>query len=149
MSKENGNTVASGNTKTTDNSNQNNDSSQENGNTVKSGNTVASNNAIGNKDNSGQNNSTNTDSSGQNNSKNVTATLSIQTLTETVTGTSVSAKAEQNVPGSGVISTGNISLDGAAFAGIQTASSNTGIGNANQAATSLAANANISFGSAP
>ena len=49
----------------------------------------------------------------------------------------------------GQLTTGNISIDGAsfaAFAGVQTASFSTGLGALNQSATSLAANANISFG---
>ena len=46
----------------------------------------------------------------------------------------------------GTLTTGNINAGGAAFSGVQTASFNSGVGGLNQAATSLAANANISFG---
>ena len=47
------------------------------------------------------------------------------------------------------MATGDISADSGAymnFAGIQNASFNTGLGSVNQAATSISANANISFG---
>jgi hypothetical protein len=49
----------------------------------------------------------------------------------------------------GEITTGSISMDNGAFAnfgGINTASMNTGMGSANQAATAVGANANIEFG---
>jgi hypothetical protein len=46
------------------------------------------------------------------------------------------------------LSTGAASTSGGVFAGIQTASFDTGIGNVSQAATSLAANSSISFGNA-
>jgi hypothetical protein len=49
----------------------------------------------------------------------------------------------------GEITTGSISMDNGAFAnfgGINTASMNTGMGSANQAATAVGANANVEFG---
>ncbi len=49
----------------------------------------------------------------------------------------------------GEVRTGDVSIDNGAlqnFGGINTASMNTGIGSANQAATAVGANANISFG---
>jgi len=49
----------------------------------------------------------------------------------------------------GKIATGDIAIDGGAmanFGGINTASMNSGIGSANQAATAVGANANITFG---
>ena len=47
------------------------------------------------------------------------------------------------------VETGSIKMDDGAFnnfSGVQTASMNTGIGSANQAATAIGANANITFG---
>ncbi|MCR6658507.1 MAG: hypothetical protein NVV72_03880 [Asticcacaulis sp.] len=65
-----------------------------------------------------------------------------------MTGSSVSlSAADQDQEGN--LTTGNIVARGgsyANFSGVQTASSNTGIGSINQAATALSANANISFG---
>ena len=67
-----------------------------------------------------------------------------QSLSSTVTGNSVTAA----WPGSGgAINTGAISLTESGFAGVQTASNNTGLNSVNQAATAIAANANITFGS--
>ena len=63
-------------------------------------------------------------------------------------GTTVTFEAENPT----TFTTGAIGHSGGAFAsyaGIQTSSANTGIGSLNQAATSLAANASISFGAAP
>jgi hypothetical protein len=40
-----------------------------------------------------------------------------------------------------------VSLSEAGFSGVQTASSNTGLSSVNQAATAIAATANITFGS--
>ena len=50
--------------------------------------------------------------------------------------------------GAGLL-TGDITYEGgsfAAFAGVQTATTNSGLGSVNQAATALSANANINFG---
>jgi hypothetical protein len=77
----------------------------------------------------------------------LTLTLSNQDLSAQVTGATVDFARgdEQN----GRLRTGDIGHGGgsfANFAGVQTASQNTGVGSINQAATSLAANAGISFG---
>ncbi|MGZ5985385.1 MAG: hypothetical protein ACXWK7_10625, partial [Caulobacteraceae bacterium] len=67
-------------------------------------------------------------------------------LSSTVSGNSVTAGAVP-LSGGGSISTGGVSLSESGFAGVQTASNNTGLMSVNQAATSIAANANITFGS--
>jgi hypothetical protein len=46
----------------------------------------------------------------------------------------------------GTANTGAVSLNESGFAGVQTASSNSGLNSANQAATAVAANASITFG---
>lgn len=84
-----------------------------------------------------------------NNTTTLTMTLSNQDLSASVTGTQVSFAEgdEQN----GRLRTGEITYGGGAFAnfaGVQTSSQNTGVGSINQAATSLAANSGITFGSA-
>jgi len=82
----------------------------------------------------------------------ITASLSLQDLDATVTGNTVNggggATDGLHPSGAGIV-TGAISADGASysnFAGVQTATNNTGLQSVNQAATGLAANANISFG---
>jgi hypothetical protein len=82
----------------------------------------------------------------------ITASLSLQDLDATVTGNTVNGGAGAtdglHPTGAGIV-TGAISADGASysnFAGVQTATNNTGLQSVNQAATGLAANANISFG---
>jgi hypothetical protein len=75
-----------------------------------------------------------------------TVSLSNQDLTSSVTGSSIYMGGNRQ---SGSVNTGAVSYSGSAFAnfsGVQTVSNNTGIGSAAQAATSLAANANIAFG---
>ncbi len=100
--------------------------------------TLTSNRDSGNTDshaNSNNNSSTN--------SLDLTVTVSNQDLNSTVTGAPVSFKK------GGTLTTGAISYGGSAFAnfaGIQTVSLNSGVGSSVQAATSLAANANVSFG---
>lgn len=85
----------------------------------------------------------------------ITASLSLQDLAGTVTGNTInggSGTTDTLHPTGGGIITGDITADGASysnFAGVQTANNNTGLQSINQAATGLAANANISFGAAP
>jgi hypothetical protein len=151
--KESNNTIASNNTKTsTDNSLHNKDSNNtktytdSSTNTKESNNTIASNNtktwtdsSVHTKDSNNTDNSVHTK----------TTTVSKQELDGEVSGISVSFTPglESDPPGAGdTLTTGNIDSSGSAFSGVQTASLNTGIGSLNQAATSLAANANISFG---
>jgi hypothetical protein len=89
------------------------------------------------------------DSSDNSTNSSVTyASLSNQDLEASVTGASVNFNGDSD-DRAGVVTTGDISASGgsyANFAGIQTASSNTGVGSINQAATAVSANANISFG---
>ena len=77
----------------------------------------------------------------------ITVSLTNQDLAASVTGSSVTLTGGDTGQ-SGDLTTGNIVARGgsyANFAGVQTASSNTGVGSINQAATALSANANISF----
>jgi hypothetical protein len=156
----------SGNTKTTtvnynhQRTDSHNDSSTH---TTASNNTIAS----GNTKTIDSNNTDNsTHSYTDNSTHSINKTLSTQDLEGTVTGIRVhfdsanggaGGAASESQPGgnggsgdqNGQLTTGNISIDGAsfaAFAGVQTASFSTGLGALNQSATSLAANANISFG---
>jgi hypothetical protein len=67
-------------------------------------------------------------------------------LAATVTNVSVDADGFKE---GGDIATGAVSIDNGAlanFGGINTSSMNSGVGSANQAATAVGANANISFG---
>jgi len=66
-----------------------------------------------------------------------------QDLDSTVTGNRVGA----GTTWSAASSTGAVSLTESGFAGIQTASNNTGLNSSNLAATAVSANANITFGS--
>jgi hypothetical protein len=66
-----------------------------------------------------------------------------QDLASTVSGNNVGA----GLTWSAASSTGAVSLTESGFAGIQTASNNTGLNSSNLAATAVAANANITFGS--
>ena len=73
----------------------------------------------------------------------VTATVSNEDLSGSVTGITTSLTGH----GGGSATTGGITGSTySGFAGIVTASNNTGIGSINQAATSIAANANVTFG---
>ena len=77
----------------------------------------------------------------------MTATVSNESLAATVTGNSTHLGEGEDGNGA-TLTTGAIAgstLSG--FAGIQTASTNTGLNSAVQAATSIAANANVTFGS--
>ena len=77
-----------------------------------------------------------------------TTVLTSMELDASVSNISVDARGFKE----GEIDTGSISIDNGAlanFGGINTASMNTGIGSANQAATAVGANANISFGNSP
>ena len=85
----------------------------------------------------------NSNNNSSTNSLALTLTVSNEDLSATVTGAPVSFTK------SGTLTTGAISYGGSAFAnfaGIQTASLNSGVGSSVQAATSLAANANVAFG---
>lgn len=76
-------------------------------------------------------------------------TQSAVDLAATVTGNSLEIGPDPSEGGTG-LATGAIQYEGgsfAGFAGIQTTGANTGFASVNQAATSLAANASISFGS--
>jgi hypothetical protein len=98
-------------------------------------------------DNSNQGNDYSDNSDNSTTTVGITATLSLQNLQGTVTGAPVYAEGG-NTQG-GRDRTGAISADGgsySAYAGIMTANNNTGLNSQNQAATSLAANADISFG---
>jgi hypothetical protein len=146
----NGNSLLSGN----NNSNQHNDYSQTNGNALLSGNTTASNNT---RLSHSQNNNSNqgndySDNSGQNNSFNLNlrANVTVQDLSGEVSGVSFNSSDGAFRDGRS-ISTGDLSYSGGAYqgwAGIQTASTNTGIASNNLATTSVSANANVTFGSA-
>jgi hypothetical protein len=86
------------------------------------------------------NTKTTTDSN--NTSWTITASVSNEDLSATVTGTPVSFN------GGGSLTTGQVGFSGSSysgFAGIQTTSINTGLGSVNQAATALSANADITF----
>jgi hypothetical protein len=131
-------------------------------NSSKSGNTVASNNTdadakgSGNATTGGSANNTKTWDNNNNQSKNysdshanssvntITATVSNQDLSGSVSDIRVKFDGQNTTSGAatGAI-TGNTYTS---FAGIQTANSNTGIGSLGQAATSIAANANVTFG---
>jgi hypothetical protein len=144
----NGNSVLSSN----DNSNQGNDYSKANDNDLLSGNTLLSNNvrlrdSQNNNSNQGNDYSNN---SAQNNSAEITAKVNLteQTLSSNVSDVSFNG-ADSARRDNRSISTGALSYDGGAFqgwAGIQTASTNTGIASNNQAATAVSANANVNFG---
>ncbi|OJU11222.1 MAG: hypothetical protein BGN86_10500 [Caulobacterales bacterium 68-7] len=72
-------------------------------------------------------------------------TLSNQELNGSVSGVSFRAPSDEG----STFTTGDIRQDGGSysgFAGVQTASLNTGLGSVNQASTSISANANITFG---
>jgi hypothetical protein len=135
-------------------------------NSSKSGNTVASNNTdtdanakgSGNATTGGSANNTKTwdnnndqshnytDSHNYTNSStnNITATVSNQDLSGSVSGIHVRLNGQDSTSGA---STGAITGNTyTSFAGIQTANSNTGVGSLGQAATSIAANANVTFG---
>ena len=126
----------------TDNSNQGNDNS----NNSDQGNKSVSNS--GNR--SSTESSVKTISTDNSNQGNLTLTfsgpLSAQIMSATVTGVSVNLGGNTERPG--VLTTGDVSSGNGSgyFAGIQTASLNTGVGSANQASTSLAAVGNITFG---
>jgi len=76
-----------------------------------------------------------------------TTSLSNQALDGAVSGIDVAFGApEDGGDQNGALTTGDVNAGGAAFGGVQTASYNTGVGALNQAATSLSANANITFG---
>ena len=84
------------------------------------------------------------DSSTHNKVLTITATVSNQDLDGSVSGVSASVDGRH----SGGAATGAIAGSTyTSFAGIQTASLNTGQNSVNQAATSIAANANVTFGS--
>lgn len=144
----NGNSVLSSN----DNSNQGNDYSTANGNAVASNNTLGSHNVHLH---DSQNNNTNqgndySNNSAQNNSVNITARVNLteQTLGSNVSDVSFNGEDSAHRDNRS-ISTGALSYDGGAFqgwAGIQTASTNTGIASNNQAVTAVSANANVNFG---
>lgn len=93
-------------------------------------------------------NSDNSDNSNNStNTLNVRVALSLQDLDATVSGIDFTAGSDHHDGGS--INTGDIVNDGGAFAGfagIQTASNNTGFASNNQAATAISANANVTFG---
>ncbi|MBV9993944.1 MAG: hypothetical protein JO127_01905, partial [Caulobacteraceae bacterium] len=76
--------------------------------------------------------------------------VTLQDLSEDVTGVAIAVGAGERSNG-GNINTGYVSVQGAgntaSFAGVSTQTSNTGIGNANQTATAISANSNITFGS--
>jgi hypothetical protein len=116
--------------------------SKDNGNAVASNNTLSFDNGNNQSRNFTKNTTTNTTT---NTTLNVTATVSNEDLQGSVSG--VFIKAGDTFHGDGTATTGGIAgstYNG--FAGIQTASSNTGLASVNQAATSIAANANVSFG---
>jgi len=101
------------------------------------GKVIASNNS-----NSGNDSSTHTKTT----NVALTVTVSNEDLQGSVSGVFIAAGDSHH--GNGQSSTGLINGDTySGFAGIQTSSQNTGIASLNQAATSIAANANVSFGS--
>ena len=76
----------------------------------------------------------------------MTATVSNETLSGNVTG--VFTALGDTHSGNTSARTGDIAGSTySGYAGVQTASTNTGISSVNQAATSIAANANVTFGS--
>jgi hypothetical protein len=147
----NGNSLLSGN----NNSNQRNDYSQANANSVLSGNTTGSGNTSlhGSQNNNSNRDNDYSNNSGQNDSINVTARVNVtgQDLSGEVTGVSFNG-GDTFVDGDHRrTSTGDLSYSGGAFqgwAGVQTASNNTGIAANNLATTSVSANANVNFGGA-
>ena len=73
--------------------------------------------------------------------------MNTQQLEASVSGVGIDQSTSED--NDGQVNTGAIEASGgsyANFAGIQTASNNTGVGSVNQAATAVSANANISFG---
>lgn len=140
----NNSTTDASNNSTTDNSN-NSDNSNHSDNSNNSDNSNHSDNS-NRSDNSNSSTTDNSDHS-DNSDNSTTATytaVSTQTLSGAVTGAPVTNNGGDTATNS--ITTGNASFDGAAFGGIQTANANSGINSLGQAATSLSANANISFG---
>jgi hypothetical protein len=138
VSADNGNTTASGNTTTTNRDTGNNQSrntniSADNGNnqsrTIDSGNTTTN---------------TSNNSSTHNSTHTVTniSTVSTDDLRGTVSGINTTLADHGTTAATGAIAGSTYS----GFAGIVTATSNTGVGSINQAATSIAANANVTFG---
>ena len=73
----------------------------------------------------------------------ITATVSNQDLSGTVTDNSATLGGSESIPAQTGAITGNTYTS---FAGIQTANNNTGLNSLGQAATSIAANANVTFG---
>jgi hypothetical protein len=144
----NGNSLLSGN----NNSNRHNDYSQHNANAVGSSNTTWSGNTSlygSQNDNSNAGNDY-SNNSGQNNSINLDVKLNVtdQTLSASVTDVSFNDGDLAIVDGRRM-TTGDLSYSGGAFqgwAGIQTATTNTGVAANNLASTSVSANANVNFG---
>ena len=134
------------------NSNQGNDYSQVNGNALGSGNTWRSGNTHlddSQNNNSNQNNDY-SNNSGQNDSVNVAVKLNLtsQDLSSNVSGISFNA-GDTTGQDNRSLTTGALSYSGGAFqgfAGIQTASTNTGMAANNLASTAVSANANVNFG---
>jgi hypothetical protein len=141
-----GNATTGGTATNTDNS------TSKSGNTVASNNTIDSNNTDSHNDNrvrTDSHNDNRVDSHNYSDSSSkvftITATVSNQDLSGTVTDNTATLGGSEENPtaaSTGAI-TGNTYTS---FAGIQTANSNTGLNSLGQAATSIAANANVSFG---
>jgi hypothetical protein len=132
----------------------NNNQSKNTTVTADNGNNQSKNTTADNGNNSSKNTTVTADN-GNNQSKNTTTTISVskpdssvhtmstEALNGTVSGISITNNSN---PGTALATGAIAGSTYTSFAGIQTSSLNTGLASINQAATSIAANANVTFG---
>jgi hypothetical protein len=132
------------------NSNNSDSSTDSSTRTIKSGNSILSGNTV-DSNNTRTDDSFNTDNSTHTKTVTVTKTFNIsdQELEASVSRVSQGSDTWDNGRDAKRVRTGDISQSGnafASFAGISTASNNSGFGSNGQAATMVNANANVTFG---